>query len=52
MPHTAELQLTSDLTVRLLHLETLIELKEETAHEKDLAVLPVLRRTLEEKKRS
>lgn len=52
MPHSGELELTPDLTVLLLHLETLIELKEETAHEKDLAVLPVLRRTLEERHES
>lgn len=52
LPHTAELYIKADLTVRLLHLETLIALKEETAHEKDLAVLPLLRRTLAERDRS
>ncbi|PYT19606.1 MAG: hypothetical protein DMG58_35955 [Acidobacteria bacterium] len=31
--------------------ETLIQTKEETAGEKDKAILPVLRRTLEEKSR-
>ncbi len=51
LPHTAEVMLTPDLTIRLLNLEMLIELKEETSREKDLAVLPVLRRTLEERKR-
>jgi hypothetical protein len=33
------------------NLETLIAIKEELAGEKDLAVLPTLRRTLEEKKK-
>jgi hypothetical protein len=51
-PHSAELELAPDLTIRLLSLETLIELKEEVAQEKDLAVLPLLRRTLEERDRS
>ncbi len=51
-PHSTELELAPDLTIRLLNLETLIELKEELAHEKDLAVLPLLRRTLEERNRS
>jgi hypothetical protein len=37
--------------VRVLNLETIVALKEELASEKDLAVLPVLRRTLEEKQR-
>lgn len=40
------------LTVHLLKLETLIELKEETAREQDKAVLPILRRTLGEKSRT
>lgn len=52
LPHTTEVALGEDLSVRLLDLETLIELKEETAHAKDLAVLPVLRRTLAERNRS
>jgi hypothetical protein len=33
-------------------LKTLIEIKEETAAEKDLAVMPILRRTLEQKAKS
>ena len=52
LPHAEELQLSADLKIRLLKLETLIELKEETSHEKDLAVLPLLRRTLIERNRS
>jgi hypothetical protein len=34
--------------VRVLDLETLIAVKEEVGGEKDIAMLPVLRRTLEE----
>ena len=48
-PCSTELELAPDLTIRLLSLETLIELKEEVAHEKDLAVLPLLRRILQER---
>jgi hypothetical protein len=40
-----------DLFVRVLNLETLIDLKEELGQEKDRATLPVLRRTLEEKRK-
>jgi hypothetical protein len=40
-----------DFQVRVLRLEKLIELKEELGLEKDLAMLPTLRRTLEEKRR-
>lgn len=39
----------SGLKLHLLNLERLIEVKEETAQDKDRAVLPILRRTLEEK---
>jgi len=35
-------------TIQVLGLETLIAVKEETADDKDRAVLPILRRTLEE----
>jgi hypothetical protein len=44
-------QLAPDLAVRVLSLETLIELKEAVGHEKDLATLPILRRTLRERDR-
>ncbi len=40
-----------DLVHRVLDLETLIAIKEELGGEKDLAVLPILRRTLEERKK-
>jgi hypothetical protein len=36
--------------IRVLDLETLIAIKEELNSEKDRAVLPILRRTLAEKK--
>lgn len=49
---TVELSLSKDLKVHLLKLEVLIQTKEETARDKDKAVLPVLRRTLEESKKS
>jgi predicted nucleotidyltransferase len=37
--------------VRVLDLETIIAIKEELGTEKDLAALPLLRRTLKEKRR-
>jgi hypothetical protein len=46
-----EMQVGEGVSVRVLDLETLIAVKEEAAAEKDLAALPVLRRTLEEKSR-
>ena len=48
LPHTTELSVGSGVLVRVLDLETQIAVKEEVGGEKDLAVLPVLRRTLEE----
>lgn len=51
LPHTHEVELDDGLRVRVLDLETLIAIKEEVAGEKDLAVLPIMRRTLEEKRR-
>jgi hypothetical protein len=39
------------IRVRVLNLETIISTKEQVASEKDLAVLPVLRRTLNETRR-
>jgi hypothetical protein len=52
LPHTVELEIGHGLRVRVLDLETLISLKETLAGEKDLAVLPILRRTLEEKRKA
>jgi predicted nucleotidyltransferase len=51
LPHTVAMEIGGGIQVRVLDLETIIALKEELAGEKDLAVLPTLRRTLEEKRR-
>jgi hypothetical protein len=51
LPHTVEVHLGEQLRFRVLNLETLIQLKAEAGREKDKAVLPMLRRTLEEKQR-
>jgi hypothetical protein len=48
-PKATMMELERDLRVYVLDLETLIALKEEMRREKDIAVLPVLRRTLREK---
>ena len=49
--HTEELRVARGVKVRVLKLDALIRIKSETAGEKDKAVLPLLRRTLEEKSR-
>jgi len=49
---TVHLEVGAGLRVRVLDLATLIKVKEEVAHEKDRAVLAVLRRTLEQKSKS
>ena len=49
LPHSVELEVGPGMTIRVLDLNTLITVKEETAGEKDKAMLPVLRRTLEER---
>ena len=51
LPHTIEMEIGEGVRVRVLDLATIIALKEELAGEKDLAVLPTLRRTLEQKQR-
>lgn len=50
--HSDELDMGEGLKVRVLRLEKLIELKEEVNGEKDRAVLPILRRTLAEMRKS
>jgi hypothetical protein len=52
LPHTVEVRLTEDLIVRVLDLPTLIAVKEAAGRDKDKAVLPILRRTLEEKEKA
>ena len=51
IPHSPELEISEKLSIRVLDLETLIAIKEELAGEKDRVVLPILRRTLEEKRK-
>jgi hypothetical protein len=49
LPRSKTVEIRPGLQVRLLDLDALIELKEEMARDKDLAVLAILRRTLQEK---
>jgi hypothetical protein len=49
LPNTSEMMVADSLSVRVLHLATLIEIKEYLGTEKDRAVLPTLRRTLHER---
>ena len=48
LTHSDQLEIGGTLPVRVLRLEKLIELKEEVNRDKDRAVLPILRRTLQE----
>ncbi len=52
LPHATAIAVGGGLRVPVLDLETLIAVKEETGGEKDLATLPILRRTLEETRRA
>jgi len=49
LQHTVEMDVGDGIRVRVLDLETIIAIKQELGTEKDLAVLPLLRRTLKEK---
>lgn len=49
LPVSAWVQSGEETRVRVLDLATLVKLKEEIGREKDLAQLPLLRRTLEER---
>ncbi len=51
LPHSVDTDLGEGMAVRVLDLETLIALKEKIRGEKDLVVLPILRRTLEERRK-
>ncbi len=51
LPHSVEMEIGQGLRIRVLDLETLIAIKEELGGDKDRAMLPVLRRTLEETRR-
>lgn len=48
---SVELALDEGVRIQVLNLERLIRLKQAAGREKDLAVLPVLKRTLEETNR-
>jgi hypothetical protein len=50
LPHSTAMLISADKSVRVLNLETLIELKEQLGGEKDRAMLPLLRRTRERKR--
>ena len=45
------MEIGEGLRIRVLNLETLIQIKEQLHSEKDRAMLPLLRRTLEEKRK-
>jgi predicted nucleotidyltransferase len=51
LPHSSEKIVAEGVTIRVLDLETLIAIKEELGGEKDRAMLPLLRGTLEENRR-
>jgi hypothetical protein len=51
LPHTVDTQIAEGMSIKVLDLPTLIALKEELSDEKDRAMLPILRRTLEESRR-
>jgi hypothetical protein len=51
LAHTIEMEIGGGVRVRVLNLATIVALKEELGGEKDLAALPILRRTLEQKRR-
>jgi hypothetical protein len=51
LPTAREVEVGQGIRVRVLNLQALIAVKQETPGEKDLAALPILRRTLEEQKR-
>ena len=51
LPHTVEMRLSGGATIRVLSLPALIEAKQRAGRAKDLAALPVLRATLEERER-
>jgi hypothetical protein len=52
LPLSSDLIIAPGIRIHVLGLETLIALKQELGGEKDLAMLPILRRTLEEKKKA
>ena len=51
LTHCSEMEIADHLRIQVLHLATVIELKEQLGGAKDLAVLPILRQTLIELKK-
>lgn len=51
LPHTEAITLTPAITIRILDLPTLIALKQSLARDRDLAILPILKRLLAEKEK-
>jgi predicted nucleotidyltransferase len=51
LPHSAVLNIGDGIRIRVLDLEKLIAIKEELAGDKDRAVLPILRQTLNERRK-
>ena len=51
LPDSSEMDIGEGVRIRVLNLEKLIAIKEELGGEKDRAMLPILRRTLEEKRK-
>jgi len=51
VPRSTEILVAEGVGVRVLNLETLIEVKEQLNGEKDRAMLPILRSTLEANRR-
>ncbi|HEX5431759.1 MAG TPA: hypothetical protein VFW83_07325 [Bryobacteraceae bacterium] len=51
LSHSVEMDIGGGVQIHVLRLEKLIEIKEELGGEKDRAMLPILRQTLEEKRK-
>ena len=51
LSHCLDMNIGEGLRVKVLDLETLISIKEELGSDKDIAVLPILRQTLQEAKK-
>lgn len=51
LPESSEMNIGGGIRVRVLSLDAIIRLKEQLGGEKDIASLPILRRTLEESKK-
>jgi hypothetical protein len=52
IPHSSKMDVGGGIEIKVLDLETLIEIKEQLAGDKDVAVLPILRKTLKESRKN